>query len=100
MFICAKCNRVVPPRTPANFVVSDVRRKEYPHRSNAIPVAGRGKKVIRRDDRGGVGWEAAATIKVCNDCLPAAQEAFEAEVEAVLAKPETPVTAENITEQA
>lgn len=78
MYRCAKCDRVTTARSSSHSVVSDIRAKEYPHRSNAIPVAGgKRRKRTKRDDRGGRGWEIKSQIMVCTDCRPAAEAAFE-----------------------
>ena len=82
MYRCAKCDRVTTVRSSAHSVVSEIRIKEYPHRSNAIPVAGgKRRKRAKRDDRGGRGWEVQKEILVCTDCLPEAQAEFHSMIE-------------------
>ena len=87
MYRCAKCSRVTTARSSSHSVVSEIRVKEYPHRSNAIPVAGgKRRKRARRDDRGGRGWEVKREILVCTDCLPEARSEFNAMVEGLSAE--------------
>lgn len=84
MYRCAKCDRVTTARSSAHSVVSEIRIKEYPHRSNAIPVAGgKRRKRAKRDDRGGRGWEVQKEVLVCTDCLPQAKADLEAMIATV-----------------
>jgi len=78
MYRCDMCNSVVASGATSHQVVSEVRPKRYPPRPRATPMPGKGrKKRSRRDDPGGVGWEAKAVELVCGTCLPAANERLE-----------------------
>ena len=68
MYRCQSCSVIVPSGARALWVTTKVRRKAYPFRQNAIPVAGKGKKRRRKDDKGGQGWERVDQIKVCETC--------------------------------
>jgi hypothetical protein len=41
----------------------------YPFRQAAIPVAGKGKKRRRKDDKGGQGWERVEVKSACDSCF-------------------------------
>lgn len=69
MYRCQSCNALVPSGARASWVTTKVRRKVYPFRAAAIPVAGKGKKRRRKDDKGGHGWERVDQIKVCDVCF-------------------------------
>lgn len=78
MYRCDMCNSVVAPGTTSHQVVSQVRPKRYAPRPRATPMPGKGrKKRSRRDDPGGLGWEAKSVELVCGTCLPAANERLE-----------------------
>ena len=69
MYRCQSCGVLVPTGIRARWVTTKVRRKVYPFRQSAIPVAGKGKKRRRKDDKGGQGWERVDQIKVCDNCF-------------------------------
>ncbi len=69
MYRCESCNTLVPSGARASWVTTKVRRRVYPFRAAAIPVAGNGKKRRRKDDKGGQGWERVDQIKVCDGCF-------------------------------
>jgi hypothetical protein len=72
MFRCPLCQRVVPPRTPAQRLVLRRRSKVYPYRSRANTFvrtneAGK-RKEYHTDDPGGAGQEIVAEMTACPDC--------------------------------
>ena len=69
MYRCQSCNTLVSSGMRASWVTTKVRRKVYPFRPSSIPVAGKGKKRRRKDDKGGQGWECVDQIKVCDTCF-------------------------------
>ena len=69
MYRCDSCGVLVPAGMRASWVTTKVRRRVYPFRASAIPVAGKGKKRRRKDDKGGQGWERVDQIKVCDTCF-------------------------------
>ena len=75
MYRCEACKRVAPPNRPANEVISEIRVKSYPTRARVHRTSG--KRRNWKDDPGGRGWEAARTLRVCDECLPEAQAKFE-----------------------
>jgi hypothetical protein len=72
MFRCPLCQRVVPPRTPAQHLVVRQRRRAYPYRSRAnsfIRTNEAGKrKEYHTDDPGGEGQEVIQEVIACPAC--------------------------------
>lgn len=72
MFRCQLCQCVVPARTPAQHVILERRRKEYPYRSGAntfVRTNESGKrKTCHTDDPGGKGQEIAQEVIACPTC--------------------------------
>jgi hypothetical protein len=73
MFRCQMCQSVVSPGIPAQRVVLEVRKQEYPFRSRANviyqkPKDGKKSKAVRRDDPGGVGHEIVREVLACPSC--------------------------------
>jgi len=64
MFRCENkgCGKMVPPRTPINFIVTERREKTYEN-----PVYRRGKPT--KKTQWTKGWEIANEIKVCPGCF-------------------------------
>lgn len=63
MFRCPSCGEVAPPRTPATFVIVELRARRYPERRYRV----RGDKK-ERIDRGGEGTEIVRAVWVCGPC--------------------------------
>jgi hypothetical protein len=68
MYRCQSCGDLVPSGVRTSWVTTKVRRKVYPFRQAAIPVAGKGKKRRRKDDKGGQGWERVEMKSACDSC--------------------------------
>ncbi len=71
MFRCQFCRAVVPPRTPSQYVVTQVRLARYPARPRAHRVVHveRGKrKVAYLDDPGGSGVAIVRELRACQTC--------------------------------
>ena len=72
MFRCPLCQRIVPPRTPAQHLVLRKRGKTYPYRSRAntfIRTNEAGKrKEFHTDDPGGAGQEIIEEVTACPEC--------------------------------
>ncbi|MBO84419.1 MAG: hypothetical protein CL927_03605 [Deltaproteobacteria bacterium] len=69
MYRCQSCGELVPAGVRTSWVTTKVRRKAYPFRQSAIPVAGKGKKRRRKDDKGGQGWERVEMKSACDSCI-------------------------------
>ena len=59
----------MPSGVRTSWITTKVRRKVYPFRQSAIPVAGKGKKRRRKDDKGGQGWERVEMKSACDSCI-------------------------------
>jgi hypothetical protein len=72
MFRCPLCQRVVPPRTPAQRLVVRQRRRAYSYRYRAnsfVRTNETGKrKEYHTDDPGGEGQEIVAEVTACPEC--------------------------------
>src|SRR6266542_2709728 len=70
-FRCEICGMSVPPRTRLQRLVTDTRDKRYPARAAAnrvVEQAGGKRRVVWKDDPGGVGSEIAREVPVCPTC--------------------------------
>jgi hypothetical protein len=76
MYICQKCQAIVPKGVKCCKVVVETRRKSYPFRRKAHPgyfvqndqMHRSSKFSDRYDDSGGSGLEIAKELLMCQDC--------------------------------
>ncbi|MEZ4473252.1 MAG: hypothetical protein R3F60_21195 [bacterium] len=80
MYRCDLCSKVVPPGTPAERVVTDVRPTSFPTRLKCQTTGLRKHRYKRarwRDDPGGRGHQIVAEAQVCPACARATRLARE-----------------------
>ncbi len=75
MYRCEQCYTVVPAKTPALHLVTQQRPRSYPFREKANrEIKRKGPDNHYRHDQGGLGWEVAESVKVCERCFSRAEE--------------------------
>jgi hypothetical protein len=81
MYVCQICQKVTPPHTPSNRIITETRPRRYLRRSKANRVPGirksrRKDDDSRKDDPGGDGYEIVREIIVCPACVQREQIAY------------------------
>jgi hypothetical protein len=72
MYRCEICGELSQPYQPAHRIAYETRRTFYPKRPKANACYKRlkdgGTKFVRRDDRGGTGYEIVREVTACGRC--------------------------------